>query len=138
MLRCFLLPLATVATPNLDEASVLLDGLTINQNNQKEAARALFTKYSCAILLKGGHLKGDPIDLFYDGSDFHRWTHPRIQKVNTHGSGCMLSAAIAAELAKETPLVQAISLGLERVHQALSLPTSLTSDLRLANVESLS
>ncbi|MEC7986843.1 MAG: bifunctional hydroxymethylpyrimidine kinase/phosphomethylpyrimidine kinase [Myxococcota bacterium] len=133
-----LLPLCALATPNADEAKALLESQTITKKTQRLSAKAFFEQYGCPILLKGGHLEGDPIDLLYDGKTFQDWVHPRIQTVNTHGSGCMLSAAITAELAKSRSLGEAVSLGLDRIHEVLSHPVSLTADLELANVEYLS
>lgn len=133
-----LLPLATLATPNLDEASTLLGGQVIDAKNQEDAAKELYHRLRCPILLKGGHLKGDPIDLFFDGESLHRWTHPRLTNVNTHGSGCMLSAAITAEVAKGCTLVQAIERGLEAVHAALYHPVALTQSLTMACIEASS
>ncbi len=106
-----LFPRATVLTPNIDEASTLLNGLIINSPSAlREAAAALQSRYGCAVLLKGGHLAGDLcLDVLIDREGgMQEWTHPRIQGVSTHGTGCTLSAAIAAGLAQGKSLSLAV------------------------------
>ena len=132
-----LLPRAALMTPNIDEAQVLLDDETIDGANQEQAARELGEKYRCAVLLKGGHLHGDPVDLLFENGEVYRWTHPRLDNVNTHGSGCMLSAAITAYLAQGKSLREAVDAGLKAVHHVLSHPVEPAPDLVLAGVESL-
>ena len=95
-----LLPLATVLTPNIPEAEIL-SGLTITDAAGMEAAaRTISQRYGCAVLCKGGHQINDADDLLWrDGSG--KWFHgERIANPNTHGTGCTLSSAIAANLAK--------------------------------------
>ena len=95
-----LLPLATVLTPNIPEAEIL-SGLTITDAAGMEAAaRTISQRYGCAVLCKGGHQINDADDLLWrDGSD--KWFRGRrIPNPNTHGTGCTLSSAIAANLAK--------------------------------------
>ena len=95
-----LLPLATVLTPNIPEAEIL-SGLTITDAAGMEAAaRTISQRYGCAVLCKGGHQINDADDLLWrDGSD--KWFRgKRIPNPNTHGTGCTLSSAIAANLAK--------------------------------------
>ena len=124
----------TLMTPNLDEASVLLEN-EINENNLAQVAKDLYKKFDCAVLLKGGHKTGDPEDILYDGVDILRWTQPRIHRVNTHGTGCMLSASIAAQLAKGMSLPHSVSIGLSSVQKALRLPATLSDSLSLAGIE---
>ena len=90
------------------------------------------------MLLKGGHLAGAPIDILFDGHSLRRWEHPRLEGVNTHGSGCMLSAAITAELAKGASLVEAVDLALQATQQALASPLALAEGLALAGIEAAS
>ncbi|MBM3567271.1 MAG: bifunctional hydroxymethylpyrimidine kinase/phosphomethylpyrimidine kinase [Alphaproteobacteria bacterium] len=106
-LRRTLLPMSTVLTPNLDEAGVLLDrAQTIKQGDMKEIAKALHRLGPRWIYLKGGHLPGTKCpDLAFDGTVVTTLPGRRIQTRNTHGTGCTLSAAIAARLARgEKPL----------------------------------
>ncbi len=100
-LRRELLPLATVITPNLPEAGTLLDTPSpADLPAMRKAARALHALGPAWVLLKGGHLPGeDCTDLLYDGREFVEFPGRRIATQNTHGTGCTLSAAIAAGLA---------------------------------------
>lgn len=99
-LKKYLFPLATVLTPNIPEAEALT-GLSITTaEDMVTAAKAISDAYQCAVLCKGGHQLNDANDLLYwNGS--YRWFHgKRIDNPNTHGTGCTLSSAIAANLAK--------------------------------------
>ncbi|MCS7001616.1 MAG: bifunctional hydroxymethylpyrimidine kinase/phosphomethylpyrimidine kinase [Dehalococcoidia bacterium] len=107
-LRELLIPLAAVVTPNLPEAEVLV-GFTVDDiESMREAAKRIVNEGAQAVLLKGGHLRGPATDLFYDGHGFIEMPGVRVETKNTHGTGCTLAAAIAAELAKGAPLVAAI------------------------------
>lgn len=107
-LKAELLPLVTLITPNLAEASALT-GLPVESRVQREtAARKLKGLGPGAVLLKGGHLDGAAEDLYYDGAGFCTFTSPRIDTNNTHGTGCTLSSAIAAYLARGYALAQAV------------------------------
>lgn len=126
-----LFPLATLITPNIDEAHALLDGalLICSQQDAITAAQMLAARYKTAVLLKGGHLAGDNcFDVLHTPSDnkTHTWTHPRITGVSTHGTGCTLSAAIAANLAKKIDLHRAVNCALTYTHAAIK--QSLTWD----------
>jgi hydroxymethylpyrimidine/phosphomethylpyrimidine kinase len=94
-----LLPLATVVTPNLFEAG-LLTGMTISDESQMlAAARAINAMGPQWVLVKGGHLAGQPLDLLFDGSQVIRFGGRRIPTKHTHGTGCTLASAIASRLA---------------------------------------
>ena len=99
-LRSKLVPLASVVTPNIPEAEVLTGMKLRNAEEIREAAIRIFKMGAKTVLIKGGHLKGSAMDLFYDGKNFTALNAPRIRTKNTHGTGCTLSAAIAANLAK--------------------------------------
>ena len=97
------LPLATMMTPNLPEAGALLrssppDSLREMQRAAERLRRLLPDNGQCWVLLKGGHLTGDAVDLLHDGDRMIEFSAPRIETRNTHGTGCSLSAAIAALL----------------------------------------
>jgi len=94
-----LLPLATLITPNLHEASILVGEPVETVEHMRVAARRLLDLGADAALITGGHLDGDAVDLLWDGDDERVWTRPRIDTVHTHGTGCTLSAAAAAGLA---------------------------------------
>ena len=95
-----LLPIATLVTPNIPESEVL-SGISIeNKEDMQTAAKTIGDKYSCAVLLKGGHSINDANDLLYANGEFKWFYGKRIDNPNTHGTGCTLSSAIAANLAK--------------------------------------
>ena len=104
-----LFPLATVITPNLDEAALLLGTTIDNRRQMASAAKALAKKYHASILLKGGHLRGDnAIDLLFHQGELREFSAPFVRGVETHGTGCTYSAAITAGLASGFSLEQAI------------------------------
>ena len=107
-LAALLLPHAFLVTPNLHEAGVLA-GMTVTDTEaMEEAARHIASMGAAAVLVKGGHLAGDPVDvLYFDGKIVH-FSAPRIETLHTHGTGCTFSAAITAGLARQLPLHQAI------------------------------
>jgi hydroxymethylpyrimidine/phosphomethylpyrimidine kinase len=103
-----MLPLAAVVTPNLHEASVLADLPVATEADMEEAARRIHTRGPRHVLVKGGHLKDSATDILYDGRAFTRFSAPRLESNNTHGTGCTYSAAIAAGLARGAPLITAV------------------------------
>jgi len=103
-----LLPLAWVVTPNLHEAAVLADMIVATEADMEEAARRIHARGPRHVLVKGGHLKGDAVDLLYNGREFTAFQAPRIESDNTHGTGCTFSAAITAGLAQGRPLGEAV------------------------------
>ncbi len=123
-----LLPLATLATPNLDEAATLLDLPPITSHEEMDQAARKFTgKYQCMTLLKGGHLEGsDATDILWDGTSIHDFSSARIRNKNPHGTGCTYSAAIAALLAHEYPLLEAIAAAKEYISTAIEQSTILS------------
>ena len=107
-----LFPLATLITPNLDEGGLLLGTRIRGRQQMQRAAKALAKQFGCAILLKGGHLKGDEaIDLLFHNSRLTEFSAPCVRDVATHGTGCTYSAAITAGLACGLSLEQAVERG---------------------------
>jgi hydroxymethylpyrimidine/phosphomethylpyrimidine kinase len=104
-----ILPLALVVTPNLPEAEALTGLPVSDRASMEEAARRIGALGPRHVLVKGGHLKGDAVDLLWDGRAFQEFSAPRVDSPNTHGTGCTLSAAIAAGLALGYPLSEAIT-----------------------------
>ena len=103
-----LIPLATLITPNIPEAEVLT-GRDIHTEEDMKQAAAQLMDYGCqAVLLKGGHQVMEATDILYDGHTFTRYPGKRIDTENTHGTGCTLSSALAASLAKGKPLTEAV------------------------------
>jgi hydroxymethylpyrimidine/phosphomethylpyrimidine kinase len=117
-----LFPLATVVTPNLDEAALLLSRPIEAAHELEPAARDLLALGAPAVLLKGGHLPGDEVaDLLVSGpGPAQRLASPRIASRNTHGTGCTLSSAIAAHLALGEPLDRAVALARGYILQAIA------------------
>jgi hydroxymethylpyrimidine/phosphomethylpyrimidine kinase len=105
-----LLPLAAIMTPNAPEAEALSGDVVRDIEDQRRVARTLFKAFGCAVLLKGGHLKGagDVADIFYDGDDEYLLTAPLVRGGGAHGTGCTLSAAVAANLALGQPPEEAV------------------------------
>ena len=103
-----ILPLALVVTPNLPEAESLAGIPVASRPDMEEAARRIHRLGPRYVLVKGGHLKGDAIDLLWNGKAFTAFRALRIDSGNTHGTGCTLSAAIAAGLARGQAIGDAI------------------------------
>ena len=121
-LKEHLIPQATVITPNLPEAAVLLDSPVPETVEEMEAmVEPLLALGSQSVLIKGGHLGGaESIDLFHDGKTLHRLTAPRTPTENTHGTGCTLSSAITALLAQGMELHEAVSKGKDYIAAAIA------------------
>ncbi|HXI87606.1 MAG TPA: bifunctional hydroxymethylpyrimidine kinase/phosphomethylpyrimidine kinase [Parvularculaceae bacterium] len=115
-----LAPLIALMTPNADEAAALT-GLTIGVTEDLESAgRALLSKGVKAVLMKGGHMTGDDmIDILVAGDDMRRFSHPRIDTISTHGTGCTLASAVATGLAQEMTLEEAVGRAIEYVQAAI-------------------
>jgi hydroxymethylpyrimidine/phosphomethylpyrimidine kinase len=117
-----ILPLALIITPNLDEASVITGREIMDLKAMKEAAKKIVNMGAGSALIKGGHLKGGKaIDLFFDGHDFKEYESPRIETPHTHGTGCTLSAALAAFLGMGKSLQESVGLSKEYVTEAIRL-----------------
>jgi hydroxymethylpyrimidine/phosphomethylpyrimidine kinase len=124
-----LIPLATVVTPNADEAAVLTDIRIESASDMRRASEKLIQMGARAVLLKGGHVRtrsGEVVDLLFDG-EFSEFTHSRIDTRNTHGTGCTLSAAIAANLALGLTLHDAVGSSIDFVHEAIATAPHLGS-----------
>ncbi|MBI3415821.1 MAG: bifunctional hydroxymethylpyrimidine kinase/phosphomethylpyrimidine kinase [Verrucomicrobia bacterium] len=121
-LKTRLLPLATLITPNLDEAEFLTGRKISTPEDLRTAARLLQRQYGCAVLVKGGHLREsrDAVDIFFDGKSELLLTAPFIRGVATHGTGCTYSAAITAHLALGRALPEAVARAKEFISQAIA------------------
>jgi hydroxymethylpyrimidine/phosphomethylpyrimidine kinase len=122
VLRQKLLPLATLATPNLDEAEILTGQKIRSPEDLRRAAREIVSRFGCAALVKGGHLKNcrEAIDVFFDGETELLLSAPFVRGVSTHGTGCTYSAAICAALALGHDLPEAVEIGKNFVTGAIS------------------
>jgi hydroxymethylpyrimidine/phosphomethylpyrimidine kinase len=121
-LRRELLPLATLVTPNLDEAAMLLNRPMSTPEHLRSAARELHESFGCAALVKGGHLRDTKVavDFYDDGRDALMLEAPRIQRVSTHGTGCTYSAAIAGYAALGCRLAYAVELAKNYISNAIA------------------
>lgn len=126
-LKTYLFPLATVLTPNIPEAEVL-SGIHIkNENDMLKAAQLIAHQYHCAVLLKGGHQLNDANDLLYQDNQYRWYRGKKIDNLNTHGTGCTLSSAIASFLAKGETLDKAIEYAKNYISEALNAQLDLGS-----------
>lgn len=119
-----LMPRTALLTPNLDELLRLLgtDAPICTPAELQQAAAVLANRYQCAVLAKGGHLSGSTctdILVLSDGTA-HHWSHPRTEGISTHGTGCTLSSAVAAHLAKGYDLITAVELSLQYITKAIA------------------
>ena len=115
-----LLPLAQVVTPNIPEAELLAECAIPGPEAMEAAARTISERYHCAVLLKGGHSVNDANDLLYADGTARWFTGKRIHNPNTHGTGCTLSSAIAANLAKGFALPDAVQRAKDYLSGALA------------------
>ena len=121
-LREKLLPLATLVTPNLSEAEILSGQKISSIEEMRAAAKKIHSQFGCAVLAKGGHLRGvsEAADIFFDGKTELLLTAPFVKGIRTHGTGCVYSAAICAALALGHNLPRAVQIGKEFVTRAIS------------------
>jgi hydroxymethylpyrimidine/phosphomethylpyrimidine kinase len=115
-----LLPTATVATPNLDEVTQLTGIEVRSEDGMRRAAEAVLGFGPRWVLIKGGHLAGDAVDLLTDGAQEHWLRAPRLDNRHTHGTGCTLASAIAARLAHGDPVPVAVTAAKEYVTGAIA------------------
>ncbi len=122
-----ILPLAALLTPNMDEAALLAGGPVSREAHLQPAARAIAERFGVPVLLKGGHLQGstEAVDVLWDGGRVAVLRRPFLDGVDTHGTGCTLSSAIAVNLLRGMPLARAVAEGSAYLQSALrqSLPT---------------
>ncbi|MBP3296080.1 MAG: bifunctional hydroxymethylpyrimidine kinase/phosphomethylpyrimidine kinase [Lachnospiraceae bacterium] len=119
-LKEYLLPLATVITPNIPEAEVLSEKTIASEEDMVIAAKDIYEKYGCAVLCKGGHQINDANDLLYDEKGPQWFYGKRICNPNTHGTGCTLSSAIASNLAKGMTMEEAVKDAKDYISGALA------------------
>jgi hydroxymethylpyrimidine/phosphomethylpyrimidine kinase len=119
-----LVPMALVITPNIPEAEVLSGGPIRTKEDVHHAARVIHSMGARYVLIKGGHLDGPPVDFLYDGQDFFEFSRDRVDTPHTHGTGCVISAAIATHLAAGISVKAAVKRAKDFVHTAIrySLP----------------
>ena len=122
-----LLPVSTLVTPNIPEAEVLSGMKIEREEDMVAAAKKIGDNFHCAVLLKGGHSINDANDLLYADGELTWFAGKRIPNPNTHGTGCTLSSAIAANLAKGFPLTESVRRAKAYISDALSAMLDLGS-----------
>jgi hydroxymethylpyrimidine/phosphomethylpyrimidine kinase len=115
-----LLPLAALVTPNIPEAEVLSGQNVHTKDDMERVAKLIGDTHGCAVLLKGGHSINDANDLLYADGEMVWFEGKRIDNPNTHGTGCTLSSAIAANLAKGSSLTESVQKAKDYISGALS------------------
>ncbi|MFQ5919362.1 MAG: bifunctional hydroxymethylpyrimidine kinase/phosphomethylpyrimidine kinase, partial [Thermoplasmata archaeon] len=131
-LRQHLLPVATLLTPNLSEAEALTGTPVRGVEDMKEAAKALQALGPKAVLVKGGHLEGELVDILYDGSSFHSFPGHRFPD-ELHGSGCAFASTIAGYLARGRGLTESVSGARRRVAAGFATAYAVGKGLRVIN-----
>ena len=123
-----LIPRTFLLTPNLDEAAALTGLLVEDRDGMARAAQKLASFGAANVLVKGGHLRGEALDLLYlSGGEIREFSASRIETRHTHGSGCTYSAAITALLAKGTPLIDAVGRAKAFISEAIRTAPGLGS-----------
>lgn len=117
-----LIPISTLFTPNLDEASLLLNEKISSEDQMEYGARKLYSEFGVPVLLKGGHLKNSDyaLDIFFDGKTVYPLSSKFLKQFNPHGTGCTYSSAITSNLAKGLNLIESISLAKYYIFEAIS------------------
>ena len=113
-------PLADVVTPNIPEAQKMTSMEIKTHRDMRQAARLIYAMGCKAVVVKGGHGEGEAKDILYDGEDFLEFSSPRIETPHTHGTGCTLSSAIAANLALGNPVYKAVEMAKQYITTAIA------------------
>lgn len=116
-----LFPLARLITPNIPETEVLTGFEVKSKGDMESAAKIIYEKYGCAVLIKGGHSVNDANDMLFDGKKIIWFDGDRINNGNTHGTGCTLSSAIASNLAKGYEIADAVRAAKKYISGALAV-----------------
>jgi hydroxymethylpyrimidine/phosphomethylpyrimidine kinase len=114
-----LLPRAALVMPNVPEAEALSGVAIHGVEDMRKAAERIAAMGSAAVLIKGGHLRGEPVDGLWDGSEWLEFRAPRLTTAHTHGTGCTFSAAVTALLARGCSLRDAVAQAKRFVHEAI-------------------
>lgn len=128
-----LIPLAFVVTPNVPEAEVLAEIKINSVEDMNKAAMIIYEYGAKNIVVKGGHLPGDAVDVFYDGKHFYEFVSQRIDKIGTHGTGCTFSAAIATGLAMGKNTTDAIKVAKAYITEAIKCACRMGHGYELIN-----
>ena len=115
----YLLPLATLVTPNLPEASALVGWEVREERDMRSAAEEIHEMGPIYVLVKGGHLHGEAVDLLFDGSQYHEFRASRVETKNVHGTGCTYASAIATYLAQKRDVIEAVAAAKRFITEAI-------------------
>lgn len=119
-LKALLIPLATIITPNIPEAEVIIGKNIHTINDMRNAAKEIVEVYGAkAAVIKGGHMQVEARDILYYNGEIKEFSSARYNTVNTHGTGCTFSAVITAELAKNNSIEDSVKTGKEFISQAI-------------------
>jgi len=127
LLQTQLIPLAFVLTPNIPEAEVLTGMKIVAMDDMQEAARRIYRMGARHVVVKGGHLAGAAVDVFFNGKGFHEFKSERIDTPNTHGTGCTFSAALATGIAQGKDVLDAVAQAKDYVTEAIRYSFALGS-----------
>lgn len=121
-LQFHIFSIATLITPNVDEANALTGMRIRNPEDLRSCAKKLYSTFGCAVLVKGGHLSNlnEALDIYFDGSTELLLSAPFVRRISTHGTGCTYSSAIAAYLAHGRSLRQSVELAKEYISCAIA------------------
>ncbi|MFO7891136.1 MAG: bifunctional hydroxymethylpyrimidine kinase/phosphomethylpyrimidine kinase [bacterium] len=119
ILKRELISQSTLVTPNVPEAEVLSQMIIESPDDAKKAAEKIYNLGCKSVLITGGHLKGEPVDVLFDGQGFTYFKGKRIDSINTHGTGCTFSAAITANLVKGNSLKESIRISKGYLYRAI-------------------
>ncbi len=115
-----IIPLADLITPNIPEAEKISEMKIENLNDMKQAAKIIHKMGCRGVVVKGGHSKGDAIDILFDGDEFYEYPAPRVDTKHTHGTGCTFSSAIASNLALGFSVSEAVGKAKEYINIAIA------------------
>jgi hydroxymethylpyrimidine/phosphomethylpyrimidine kinase len=134
-LRDALLPMATIVTPNLHEAAILAGQEVTDLDSMTDAAAAIHELGPSWVLVKGGHLEGDALDVLFDGYDSHVLFANRIDATTaTHGTGCTLASTIATGLAKGLEMTEAVEMAKRAVTAAIANHADIGDDTEALDI----
>lgn len=128
-----LIPLAFVITPNIHEAEILAEMKITDIRDMENAARIIHDHGAKNVVVKGGHLAGDAVDILYDGKKSYAFSMARIENGETHGTGCTYSAAIATLLAKGLTISDAVKGAKDYITKAIRHACTVGTGYRMIN-----
>jgi hydroxymethylpyrimidine/phosphomethylpyrimidine kinase len=112
-------PLADLLTPNIPEAEKMTNTKILSHEDMRRAAKLIHAMGCRAVVVKGGHIDGDAVDILFDGKEFFEFPAPRVDTKHTHGTGCTFSSAIAANLANGLSVNNAVGKAKEYINAAI-------------------